>query len=107
MPVGELSGAGRAPMRDMSNPQEQQPFDPKTFVRNLTERPGVYRMLDGAGEVLYVGKARNLKRRVGSYFTRQFDSAKTAALVAQIQGIEITVTHTEARSEERRVGNAG
>lgn len=82
----------------MSNPQEQPPFDPKTFVRNLTERPGVYRMLDSAGEVLYVGKARNLKRRVGSYFTRQLDSAKTAALVAQIRGIEITVTHTEAEA---------
>lgn len=82
----------------MSSPEPQHPFDPKAFVRNLTERPGVYRMLDADGEVLYVGKARNLKRRVGSYFNRTLTDRKTIALVAQIRGIEVTVTHTEAEA---------
>jgi len=72
-----------------------EPFDSKAFLKTLTSRPGVYRMLDAQGEVIYVGKAKNLKRRVSSYFSRQDNSAKTRALVAQIQHIEVTVTHTE------------
>ncbi|RTK95566.1 MAG: excinuclease ABC subunit C, partial [Lysobacterales bacterium] len=55
-------------------------------------------MLDVEGQVLYVGKARNLKRRVASYFRKTVDSAKTRALVAQIAGVEVTVTHTEAEA---------
>jgi excinuclease ABC subunit C len=55
-------------------------------------------MLDATGSVLYVGKARNLKKRVGSYFGRQHDSSKTRALVKQIQGIDVTVTHTEVEA---------
>lgn len=70
-------------------------FDLKSFLKNLTVRPGVYRMLGADGEVLYVGKARNLKRRVASYFQRSDGSAKTQALVAHIRRIEYTVTHTE------------
>src|ERR1700722_10945996 len=46
----------------------ERPFDAKSFVDSLPARPGVYRMLAGDGEILYVGKARNLKSRVGSYF---------------------------------------
>lgn len=72
-----------------------QPFDSKAFLKNLTSLPGVYRMLDAEGKVIYVGKAKNLKRRVSSYFRRQDNSAKTRALVSQIQAIEVTVTHTE------------
>ena len=70
-------------------------FDPKAFVKTLTSRPGVYRMLNGAGEVIYVGKARNLAKRVGSYFLRSVTSPKTRAMVAQIAQIEVTVTNTE------------
>ncbi|WP_421621336.1 excinuclease ABC subunit UvrC [Alkalilimnicola ehrlichii] len=74
------------------------PFDPKAFVRSLTQRPGVYRMVDGRGEVLYVGKARNLKKRVASYFTRSRKSARIELMLTQVQGIQVTVTHTEAEA---------
>ncbi len=73
-------------------------FDHKAFVQSLTPLPGVYRMLDGNGQVLYVGKARNLKRRVASYFRARPESAKVRSLVAQIQSIEVTVTHTEGEA---------
>lgn len=73
-------------------------FDGKTFARNLTDRPGVYRMLDDKGTVIYVGKARNLKRRVSSYFNRTLTDRKTIALVRQIRHIEVTVTNTEAEA---------
>lgn len=70
-------------------------FDPKSYARQLTTRPGVYRMLDAEGEVLYVGKAKNLKKRVSSYFLRASGDPKTEAMVDQIADIEVTVTHTE------------
>ena len=72
-------------------------FDHKAFLRNLTQGPGVYRMLNADGEVMYVGKARNLRRRVGSYFTRA-SNRRIASMVAQIRNIEITATHTEAEA---------
>lgn len=71
-------------------------FDSGTFLKNLTSRPGVYCMQDEEGKVIYVGKAKNLKKRVSSYFNRsQSDSPKTQVMVKQIENIEITVTHTE------------
>ncbi len=70
-------------------------FDPQELVRGLARRPGVYRMLDREGRVLYVGKARNLQRRVGSYFGRRPHDAKTGALLRVVAGIEVTVTRTE------------
>lgn len=71
-------------------------FDPAAFVKNLTPRPGVYCMHNEGGQVIYVGKAKNLKKRVASYFSRaQADSPKTRVMVKQIRNIEITVTHTE------------
>lgn len=73
-------------------------FDAKAFLKTLAPLPGVYRMLDAAGEVLYVGKARNLKRRVASYFRANPDSAKVRSLVAQIRAIDVTLTHTEAEA---------
>ncbi len=72
-------------------------FDPKAFVAALTSRPGVYRMLDAGGRVLYVGKARDLKRRVASYFSRSLNR-RIQVMVSQIHGIEVTVTHTEAEA---------
>lgn len=72
-------------------------FDHRTFLRNLTQGPGVYRMLNAQGEVMYVGKAKNLRRRVSSYFTRA-SNRRIASMVGQIRDIEITATHTEAEA---------
>ena len=72
-------------------------FDHKSFVRNLTQGPGVYRMFNADGDVMYVGKAKNLRRRVGSYFTRA-SNRRIASMVAQIRNVEITATHTEAEA---------
>ena len=71
-------------------------FDPRVFVGSLTQRPGTYQMLDGKGRVIYVGKARNLRRRVASYFGGRPHDAKTMAMVARIADIRVTVTATEA-----------
>ncbi|OOZ38510.1 excinuclease ABC subunit C [Solemya pervernicosa gill symbiont] len=77
---------------------DNPPFDHKAFLKSLTSKPGVYRMLDEAGTVIYVGKARNLKRRVSSYFNRSGQTIKTHAMVAQIRDIAITITHTESEA---------
>ncbi len=73
-------------------------FDPASFLKTLTTKPGVYRMLDDKGAVIYVGKAANLKNRVASYFRATGLSPKTRALVAHIQGIDVTVTHSEGEA---------
>ncbi len=73
-------------------------FDSKAFIKTLPTHPGVYRMYDGADLLLYVGKAKNLKNRVGSYFRSSGLSLKTKALVQQIQRIEFTVTGSETEA---------
>ncbi len=73
-------------------------FDSESYLKSLTKRPGVYRMLGEADEVLYVGKARNLKNRVTSYFRASGLQAKTMAMVAKIHNIEITVTRSETEA---------
>jgi excinuclease ABC subunit C len=82
----------------MANTDHQAAFDAGSFLRTLTSRPGVYRMLDVHGEILYVGKARNLKKRVSSYFRKSGLPPKTQVLMQQMASIEITVTHTEAEA---------
>jgi len=72
-------------------------FDPQAFVETLTRRPGVYRMVGAGGEVLYVGKAKDLKKRVASYFTRAL-AGRLQLMVAQVARIEVTVTNTEAEA---------
>ena len=67
----------------------------KVFLSALTTRPGVYQMLDEKGETLYVGKARNLKKRVASYFQRTLDDAKAIALMEQVYDIHVTITNSE------------
>ncbi len=75
-----------------------QAFDPKEYVASLPRRPGVYRMY-GAGRVLlYVGKARNLRDRVGTYFNPSNVVPKVQALVQQIAAIEVTVTNSETEA---------
>ena len=73
-------------------------FDSSAFLATLTTRPGVYRMLDDAGEILYVGKAKNLKNRVSSYFRRSAQDNKTMAMVARIRDVQVTVTRTETEA---------
>jgi excinuclease ABC subunit C len=73
-------------------------FDPKPFLANVSQRPGVYRMMAADGEVLYVGKARNLKNRLTTYFVGKAQSAKTMAMVAQIAAVEVSVTASETEA---------
>ena len=73
-------------------------FDVKAFLQSLTQRPGIYRMLNDKGEIIYIGKAKNLKNRVSSYFRNQNASPKQQAMVAKVAGIEVTVTHTEGEA---------
>ena len=71
-------------------------FDAREFLRSLAHAPGVYRMLDARGGVLYVGKARDLRKRVASYFARSAPSARVRRMVRQIAAMDVTVTATEA-----------
>jgi excinuclease ABC subunit C len=83
---------------DSAEAGNNREFDTKSFLKQLTERPGVYRMYDAAGNVLYVGKARNLKKRVTSYFRKSGLAPKTEALVSRIDSIEVTITNSETEA---------
>lgn len=67
----------------------------KVFLNHLPNHPGIYQMLNEKGVVLYVGKARDLKKRVSSYFSGKVQDLKTQSLIEQAQSIEVTLTHTE------------
>ena len=73
-------------------------FDAKAFLSHLTERPGVYRMYDAQGGILYVGKAGNLRKRVSSYFRQTGLTPKTVSLVSRINDIQVTVTGSETEA---------
>ncbi len=76
-------------------PESAPTFDPQQFVASLPLRPGVYRMYDAAGELVYVGKAARLRDRVGSYFKAKSDSPKVAAMLRRVARIEVTVVGSE------------
>src|SRR5690625_6476302 len=77
-------------------------FDGRAFARSLTTGPGVYLMRDEAGKVLYVGKARNLRRRVASYFSRRNLGARLDLLVRKVASMEVSLTRTEAEALDRK-----
>ncbi len=73
-------------------------FDIKDFLKNLTKRPGIYKMLNDKSQIIYIGKAKNLKNRVSSYFRTKTTSVKQQAMVAKIVSIEVIVTNTEGEA---------
>jgi len=73
-------------------------FDGRAYARELTPSPGVYRMLAADASVLYVGKAKNLRKRVGSYFARPQMEPRIALMLSQVDRMEITVTRTESEA---------
>ncbi len=82
-------------MTDLSvNPK----FDHKRFMQTLTHNPGVYRMLSVEGKLLYVGKAKSLKKRVATYFSKSQLSPRIAKMLEQTTNVEITITNTEAEA---------
>lgn len=78
--------------------QETSSFNHTVFLQHASTRPGVYCMLDAAGETLYVGKAKNLKKRLGNYFRGSGLDNKTIALVSRIHSIETTITNSETEA---------
>jgi len=87
-----------APQTGDSTPAAAVKFDAKSFVDSLPARPGVYRMLDAQGEILYVGKARSLKSRVGSYFQPSNVHPKVQALIAKTVNMEVTITNSDTEA---------
>lgn len=86
------------PNKQLSKETSPTVFDSKAFLAQLTKAPGVYRMYDAKGDILYVGKAKNLKSRVTSYFLKNGHSIKTQSLVKKIANIEITITSSETEA---------
>ena len=82
----------------MPKNQEKIVFDSQSFLKTVTSKPGVYQMLDSQKKIIYVGKAKNLKKRLCSYFRKTGLTSKTKALVSHIHKIEVTVTHTESEA---------
>ena len=77
----------------------REPFDAESFLKSLPGLPGVYRMLDAGEQVIYVGKARDLKKRVSSYFRAAEQlPPKVRAMMAHMERVEVTVTHTEGEA---------
>ncbi len=82
----------------MTASSQADTFDSASFLASVTRQPGIYQMFDGSGGILYVGKAKNLKSRLASYFRHSGLPSKTLALVAKIARIEVTVTASETEA---------
>ena len=85
-------------MADSNATTTAQSFDSKRFLQTVTRKPGVYQMFDAEGRILYVGKAKNLRNRLSSYFRASGLTTKTMALVQRINSIEVTVTRNETEA---------
>jgi len=85
-------------MPKVDESKESSAFDHKDFLRGVTTLPGVYRMKNADGDIIYVGKASNLRNRLTSYFQKNVDSEKTRQLVSRIASIETTVTRNETEA---------
>ncbi len=85
-------------MSNIENTTQTLNFDSEAFLNSVTEQAGVYRMYNAVQAVIYVGKAKQLKKRLASYFRKDVGSVKTKALVKQICAIDVTVTHTEGEA---------
>lgn len=81
-------------MSEDASPQ----FDAKAFLKTLTHQPGVYRMLNEESTILYVGKAKNLKKRVATYFNQGKISPRIQSMMKQVASVEVTITNTEAEA---------
>ncbi len=73
-------------------------FDPTAFLKSLPHLPGIYRMIGAGGELLYVGKATDLKRRVSSYFRQSGLGPRIARMVGQVRSIETSISRSEAEA---------
>ncbi|WP_193164150.1 excinuclease ABC subunit UvrC [Microbulbifer hainanensis] len=85
-------------MADSNATTTAQTFDSKRFLQTVTRKPGVYQMFDAEGRILYVGKAKNLRNRLSSYFRASGLTTKTMALVQRINSIEVTVARSETEA---------
>ena len=94
--ASQATDSAEKPSPDQAPPPAE--FDAKAFLRTVTNRPGVYRMLNAQEDIIYVGKASNLKNRLSSYFQKTVDNRKTQALVSHIANVQTTVTASAAEA---------
>jgi hypothetical protein len=94
-PAHEMTAAYIEKIERLRRSMNLPPFDHRTFLKTVPLDPGVYLMKDSAGEIIYIGKASSLRKRVSSYFSQKEHDFKTAALVRNIAAIEYIITDSE------------